>query len=288
MDYQDFEIKSVKIGDKNYPKRLSEIKNYPKKIFYRGNIGILTSKILGVVGSRRMTRYGKIVIKNFIPALVSEGVVTVSGFMYGVDTEVARETLLAGGKTVAVFGCGLDVVYPPENKKLYTQILENDGLVLSEYEKNAKPHLWKFPQRNRIVAGVTSLGVLIIEAGINSGSLITARLARSMGKKIWAVPGPIDSLTSQGTNYFIKKGFAKMATEPCDILSMKRIAKRVYEKSNLDSFEKRIFNILAREPLGADEISQALSEDISRVSSALTVMTIKGIISESGGKFYNS
>src|SRR3990167_7460852 len=121
----------------------------------------LAKKSIAIVGSRRMTRYGAEVVDKFVSAFVSEGITTISGFMYGVDTEVHQKTVDYGGKTIAVFGCGLDVIYPPENEKLYVEILETGGSVVSAYDNNAKPHLWKFPQRNKIVAGLSTLGVLV-------------------------------------------------------------------------------------------------------------------------------
>ena len=164
----------------------------------------INKKSIAIVGSRRMTRYGKEVVDRFVSEFVANGVTTISGFMYGVDTEVHQKTIDYGGKTIAVFGCGLNVIYPPENKKLYDQIIESGGSVVSEYEDDAKPHLWKFPQRNKIVASLASLGVLVIEAGEKSGSLITAGLAKKMGKKVYAVPGAITSSVSVGTNNLIK------------------------------------------------------------------------------------
>src|SRR3989344_1792126 len=148
------------------------------KYFYRGNWNEkIFKKSIAIVGSRRMTRYGREVIDKFVSAFVAEGVTTISGFMYGVDTEVHQKTVDYGGKTIAVFGCGLDVIYPAENEKLYKEIIKTGGSVVSEYEDNAKPHLWKFPQRNKIVVNLASLGVLVIEAGENSGSLVTAKIA---------------------------------------------------------------------------------------------------------------
>lgn len=202
------------------------------KYFYRGEWSEeIFKKSIAIVGSRRMTRYGKEVVDNFIASFVANGATTISGFMYGVDTEVHQKTVDYGGKTVAVFGCGLDVIYPLENEKLYQQILETGGLTISEYEASAKPHLWKFPQRNKIVASLASLGVLVVEAGDKSGSLITAKLAKKMGKKVYAVPGPITSSTSEGTNVLIKEGEAIMVTEPGDII--KNLRPKISKSQNL-------------------------------------------------------
>jgi DNA processing protein len=260
-----------------------------KNIYYRGiwdeNI---FKRSIAVVGSRSMTRYGKEAVDKFISAFVAEGVATISGFMYGVDTEVHQKTVDYGGRTVAVFGCGLDVIYPPENEKLYEQILETRGLVISEYEADAKPHLWKFPQRNKIVAGLAGLGVLVIEAGEKSGSLITAGLAKKMGKKVYAVPGPITSRISVGCNNLIKSGEAIMATSASDILKIKpsHFVKASRDKPELSGLENKIYKILQLEPMGIDELFLKIGCNVVEIGSVLSVMSLRGIVTESGGKYY--
>lgn len=235
-----------------------------------------------------MTRYGKEVVDRFVADFAVNGVTTISGFMYGVDTEVHQKTVEYGGRTIAVFGCGLDVVYPPENEKLYQEILETGGLVISEYEPKAKPHLWKFPQRNKIIAKLATLGVLVIEAGEESGSLITAKLAKKMGKKVYAVPGPITSPVSVGCNLLIKSGEAMMATFASDILKIKDKKVNIINKTpeDLNDLEAKIYKALRIEPLDADEIAARIGEDIVKVGSILSIMGLKGLLTESGGKYY--
>ncbi len=261
-----------------------------KNVYYRGiwdeNI---FKKSIAIVGSRSMTRYGKEAVDKFVPTFVAEGVTTISGFMYGVDTEVHQKTVDYGGRTIAVFGCGLDVIYPPENEKLYSQILENRGLVISEYEKEAKPHLWKFPQRNKIVAGLATLGVLIIEAGEKSGSLITAGLAKKMGKKVYAVPGPIASRLSVGCNNLIKNGEAIMATSASDIIRVKSREIQTSKTPNnikLSNLELKIYKVLQLEPMDLDEVALKIGYNVVEIGSALSVMGLKGLTAESGGKYY--
>lgn len=286
MAFSEFQIEKLIFGDKKYPRILSKIKNPPKVLFYRGNPNkSIFKKSIAVVGSRKMTRYGREVTERFVSAFVSQGVATISGFMYGVDTEVHQKTVDYGGRTIAVFGCGLDVVYPPENEKLYGEILENGGLAISEYDSLAKPHLWKFPQRNRIVAGMATLGVFIIEAGEKSGSLITADLARKMGKKVYAVPGPITSEPSKGTNNLIKKGLARLVTDPKDILGARVKGLGASKKTNLVGLEGQIFELLKREEMTPDEISASLGKSVVEVSQTLSVMSLRGLILEVGGKF---
>ncbi|KKT65607.1 MAG: transcriptional regulator, MarR family, DNA processing protein [Candidatus Curtissbacteria bacterium GW2011_GWC1_44_33] len=276
MKISDFEIQKVALADKNYPALLKKIKNPPKQIYFRGDLRReLFKKSLAVVGSRRMTRYGGEVIEKFIPALVGAGVTIISGFMYGVDTEAHTKTVESGGRTVAVLGNGINICYPPE-------------VIMSEYEPDQKAQLWMYSARNRIVAGLSSLGVLIIEAGEASGSLITARLAKEQGKKVFAVPGPISSPVSQGTNLLIKKGEAKTVTDPADILGTPRAEARQTAAPDLDGLEKKIYLALKLEPLTVDEIVAAVGEDVVEISKSLSLMSLKGLIGESGGKFFLS
>jgi len=287
MKWSDYKIKNINSGDKNYPKILREIKNYPKKLFYRGIFSQkLFEKSLAVVGTRRITRYGKMVIEKFIPFLVKEKITIVSGFMYGVDTETHQKCLEYGGKTVAVLGGGLNIIYPPENERLYEKILEKEGVIISEYEPNFKPQLWTFPQRNRIVAGLSSLGILVIEAGEKSGALITANLARQQGKKVFAVPGPINSLVSAGTNFLIKTHQAKMVTSPEEILGKKIESPSLFSLQELSPLEKKIYQVLETEPLTADEIAKTVGQNIVEVGKTLSLLSLKGLISEFAGKYY--
>jgi len=295
-DWKKWEIKTVEITDKEYPESLKKIKRPPKKLYYRGNWNAdIFEKSIAVVGSRRVTRYGKGVIDKFIPDLVAENITIISGFMYGVDSISHLKCLEFGGKTVAVLGSGLDVLYPRENEKLYNQILKQDGLMISEYEKDFRAALWTFPQRNRIVAGLSSLGVLIIEAGIKSGSLITARLAKEQKKKVFAVCGQIDSKVSEGTNWLIKTGQAKMVTDVEDILmtqpshkamARQRKGKQMDMWAGLDKNEREVVDLLVNEGLDIDEISRKLSKNVAELSVTTSMMQMKNLIEEEGGKFY--
>ncbi|MEK7112931.1 MAG: DNA-processing protein DprA [Patescibacteria group bacterium] len=287
MYWSDNTIQISKIGDKYYPENLSKIKTPPQQIYYRGNFDkSLFAKSIAIVGSRRITRYGKDVIDKFVSLFAANNVTTISGFMYGVDTQVHQKTVEYGGKTIAVFGCGLDVIYPQENDRLYTQILESGGAVISEYEPKAKPHLWKFPQRNRIVAALASLGVLIIEAGEKSGSLITAKIAWQEGKKVYAVPGNVTSSVSAGTNLLLKKGEAIFVTRAEDILGLKPKAESQNQHPELSLLENKIFKVLKTEPLNADEIAAQIDESVVKVGTTLSIMGLKGLVIESAGKFY--
>lgn len=279
--------------NKDLPKCLQIIRPEIKKIYYRGIWDEdLFKKVLAIVGSRQITQYGRTVIEKLMPELVLRKTTVISGFMYGVDTEAHLKCLDLGGKTIAVLGSGLDEFYPKENDKLYTKILETGGLVISEYENNFKPTKWTFPQRNRIVAGLSNMGILIIEAGIKSGSLITAKLGLEQRKKILAVPGPINSITSEGTNWLIKSGAAKIITESNDIfedkIQMPEQESLFKDYRHLSESEKNIIDILENEAVTLNEICQRMNKTINVMSPLLSLMLIKDLITEEDGKFYIS
>jgi DNA processing protein len=280
-------IQLIKPSAADFPEVLKKIPHSPHFLYYRGHWHKnLFKKSLAIVGSRHLTRYGQQVIEKFVSFLVSQQITTISGFMYGADTEVHRQTLVCGGQTIAILGGGLEIIYPPENNQLYQEILNHDGVIISEYEANFQPQLWTFPQRNRLVAGLSTLGVLIIEAGEKSGSLITARLAREQGKKVFAIPGPITSTVSRGTNLLIKNHLAKMVLEPEDILGQKITQSFLLSTLDLTPLEKKIVQLLRTEPLSADELAVHLNLNIIELNKTLSLMSLKSVITESTGKFY--
>ena len=291
-------MKEILPTNANFPEFLAKIKPPVKKLYYLGNWDKkIFEKSLAIVGSRRITNYGKQVIDRIVPDLVSQGVTVISGFMYGVDSEAHKKCLEFGGKTVAVLGGGLGNVYPPENEKLIPEIIKNGGLIISEYEADFKPRLWSFPQRNRIISGLSSLGVLVVEAGEKSGSLITAKLGLKQKKPLFAVPGPITSSVSVGTNTLIKEGKAKMVLSASDIYGeiitdRKRInsvaGEIITDKKRIcaDIVESKIIKLLSREPLEIDEIGRNLNLDIARISSILISLMLKGAIKEDGGRYF--
>lgn len=260
-----------------------------KTLHFRGQDPYkINKKSIAIVGSRQMTRYGREVADKFVADFVGNGITTISGFMYGVDTEVASKTIEYGGRHIAVFGCGLDYIYPPENKKLYDEILKSGGSIVSEYENSAKPSMWKFPQRNKIVVNLASIGVLVIEAGENSGSLVTAKIAKKIGKKVWAVPGPINSRVSAGCNQLIKNGDAQMATAAKDIAECQITNDKlqIQNKDYGNKQEEQIYKALELEPLEIDEIARKLDLSVVEIGTTLSIMGIKSLITESGGKYF--
>lgn len=286
MKKTDWPIQKVTINHKNYPAILKTIKKPPQEIFFRGQLEqSLFKKSLAVVGTRRITRYGVQATERLVTDLVAHQVTIVSGFMYGVDAQAHAVTLAAGGQTVAVLGGGLNAI-GQEDEKLYQEILAAKGVILSEYPPEFKPQLWTFPQRNRIVAGLACLGVLVIEAGQKSGSLITVRLAKQQGKKVFAVPGPITSSVSAGTNQLIQTHQARMVLSVADILGRKIETPSLFSLAKLSNLEQKIFNALQREPLTADEIALQVGGGVISINQTLSLMGLKGLIEETAGKFY--
>ena len=279
-------IEEISSKDKDFPKILKRIENCPERLYFQGKWDVsLFKNSLAIVGSRKMTRYGREVVAKFMPELVAEKVCIISGFMYGVDSEAHRQCVELGGRTVAVLGWGLN--YEAGDRKLYKDILATGGLIISEYEADLKPALWTFPQRNRIVAGLASLGALVVQAGEKSGSLITARLAKEQKKKVWAVPGPIDSSVAIGVNWLIQKGLAKMATSASDILGREDVAvqKSLFDGS-LDKTEQKIVDILQREAMGVDELARELGLTVVELLGKISLLSMKSIVEEENGKVY--
>lgn len=288
-EWKKWPIKTIE--KKDFPKILQKISGCPKKLYYRGNWDEkIFEKSLAIVGSRNMSRYGKEIIGKFMVDLVAQNITIISGFMYGVDSEAHRNCLNLGGKTVAVLGSGLDELCPPENDKLYLEILEKGGLIISEYEPDFKATIWSFPQRNRIVSGLSNLGVLIVEAGLKSGSLITAKLALKQKRKIFAVPGMINSKTSQGTNWLIQSGGAKLVTCVADILensshcpNQQNLFK---DYSDLSDLERQIVSILEIEAITIDELCQKIKLPVSEISTTISMMLMRDLIVQENDKIY--
>ncbi len=209
------DIKIINISDDNYPAKLKNIYAPPITIFAKGDISLLNSKSIAIVGSREPSKYGIYVAEKFSKELSKEGITIVSGLARGIDTFAHIGALSSFGKTIAVLGSGIDVVYPKENAKYYREISEK-GLIISEYIVGTAPESKNFPQRNRIISGLSD-GVLVVEARKNSGTMITTDFALEQGKELYVIPGNITSNLSAGTNNLIKEG-AKLVTDVYEIL----------------------------------------------------------------------
>jgi len=279
-------IKILTIKDKNYPKLLKEIADPPFLLYIKGEIRKQDDFSLAVVGSRRPTNYGREVTESLTWALVHQGFTIVSGMARGIDSVAHKTALKAGGRTIAVLGTGVDVCYPPENKRLYEEIAQN-GAVVSEFSPGTQPMPYNFPQRNRIIAGL-SLGVLVTEAAEKSGSLITAGFAGEAGREVFAVPGPIYSKLSAGTACLIKDG-AKLVYEVEDILEEFGQERKAIEnfgnaKVGPDAGEMQvILDFLQNEPKHINEIIKETKLPVSSVSSILSMMELSGFVKNIGG-----
>jgi len=280
-------IEEIKKEDSLYPRRLRDIKDPPSLLRYKGNIADCDfENSIAVVGSRRLSSYGKLATQEIVKELSLAGITVISGFMYGVDAIAHQTALSFGGKTVAVMPCGLNIIHPAHQEKLYHDIVKK-GVIFSEFDNSFPPERWTYPKRNRIVVGV-SKATLVVEAEEKSGSLISASIAKQEKRKLFAVPGPIFSKTSKGTNLLIKEGFTPV-TSASDILSFfgktKQKIKREKEK-NISKEEKEILDILKREPLEADEIAKKAKTPIAKVNTALSMLEINGLVQKRGNKYH--
>ncbi len=278
--------------EKNYPQRLREIPDAPSVLHYKGIFQEnLFKNTLAVVGSRRMTSYGKRVTEYIVKELALSGITIVSGFMYGIDATAHNAALSVRGKTVAVLPCGVNIIHPAHQEKLYKEIVES-GLILSEYEDNFPPDKWTYPRRNRIVVGL-SLATLVVEAAKKSGSLISAEITKKYKRKLFAVPGPIFNKTSEGTNSLIKEG-ATPVTSPEDILSFfqkngslgKKGKKKDIFLKKLGEKEKKVLKILKKEPQEADEIIKESGFSTSEINTILSTLEIEGFLKKEGRRYY--
>ncbi len=251
-------------------------------LYVRGRLPEPGAVTLAVVGSRRMSEYGQRVIPLLLSPLAVSGVVIVSGFMYGVDVAAHKAALEARGVTVAVLGAGLDRPCPAGQDSLYTAILSGGGAVVSQFAPDEKAQRWMFPKRNAVVAQL-SRGVLVIEAARKSGSLITAGHAQKMNTPVMAVPGPIVSPLSEGTNGLIRSG-AFPVTSAQDIASLLNVT-LTPDKASAGTHPHLIDTLKSR-PLTIDELSRALGIPLNELSSLLTIMTLSGEVIEREGKYY--
>lgn len=294
-DYQEkLKLKKacfLALCDKNYPKLLSQIDNPPIVLFVKGDVSKINfDKTIGIVGTRKITNYGKEVTKLFSYDLAANGFTIVSGLAMGVDAQAAWSAIEAKSKTIAVLGNGVDLCFPSSNEDLYDKILDASGIIVSEFPLGQTPTVGSFPSRNRIIAGL-SLGVLVTEGDKDSGSLITAKDALKFNRPVFAIPGPITSSLSKGPLTLIEKG-AKLVVSADDILrvlnvkSVKIEAKKSSLKTlNLSKEELKIMQILENEPLHFDEIVRRLGLSASVLGGILSVLEVKSLIKLEEGSY---
>ncbi len=281
-------VKVLTWEDDEYPSLLRQIYGPPPVLYVRGELHPDDEWAVAVVGTRKATVYGKEVARRLCSELARNRVTVVSGLARGIDGVAHRAALDAGGRTIAVMGCGLDRIYPPEHRKLAQDIIGNGALV-SDYPLGVPPDAGNFPPRNRIISGL-SLGVVVVEAGERSGALITVNFALEQGREVFAVPGNILNRSSVGCNRLIHDG-AKMVLGVEDILeelNLTMIAHQAQARAALpaDETEARLLELISDEPLHVDELCRRSQLPIQRVSSALTMMELKGMVRQVGGMQY--
>ncbi|HVT00948.1 MAG TPA: DNA-processing protein DprA [Patescibacteria group bacterium] len=280
-------VEFIPFGDKYYPKRLGVLESPPIGLYIKGNKDLLTEvNLLGIVGARKTTSYG-IEATIGLTEQLSNTFIIVSGLALGIDSVAHKTTLENNGKTIAVLGCGVDCPYPRENENLYNEILDKNGLIISEYPLGMAANPGTFPARNRIIAGL-SVAVLVTEAAVESGSLITAKCAIEQGKTVFAVPGPINSKMSDGTAKLLKNG-AVLVTSAKDIIDKFQIPITNYQANKkklnlkLTKDEDKIVQVLNEEK-SVDQLVRETKIPMHRLSIILSEMELKGYVKSSGGK----
>lgn len=286
------EIKELKLNDKKYPKLLADIKDKPRVLYYLGNLEALENPMISIVGTRRASEYGIEATKKIANELVQSGITIVSGMALGIDTSAHRGALDAKGKTIAVLGSSMEnnFIYPQQNISLARDILKNNGLIFSEYKEKHLARKYDFINRNRIVSGL-SLGVLIVDAPIKSGAIITAKLAKQQGRYVFALPGSIFSTNSAGPNYLIKKQKAHLVENARDILEILKLNdlfspnNKKKSKNLLSKAEQVIVEILKINNLSLDELIEKSKMPVSELMGIITDLELKGIIKNISGVY---
>ncbi|MGB9627170.1 MAG: DNA-processing protein DprA [Thermodesulfobacteriota bacterium] len=285
--------KLLTIRDELYPNRLREIYDPPPLLYLRGDLKREDELAVAVVGSRKTTPYGRWMAEKISQDLSQHGITIVSGMARGIDSVAHLGALSSGGRTIAVLGCGVDVIYPSENRALSKKIIEQ-GALLSEFPMGTPPESSHFPRRNRIISGL-ALGVVIVQAGERSGALITAGYALEQGREVFAVPGNVGAETSRGANRLIREG-AKMVESSEDILE-EILPQWKKEKEvetgepkiffNLSVDEKKLYSLLGTDPLHIDTLIRESQFEPGQVSSLLLNLEMKGLITQWPGKYFS-
>jgi DNA processing protein len=287
------EAQGIKIhtwADENYPSRLREIDQPPPVLYIRGEYLEDDLFAVALVGTRKVTPYGRQVTEEIASFLAANGISVISGLARGVDAIAHQTALKAGGRTIAVLGSGVDKIYPPEHRGLAEQMMGRGGII-SDYAVGTPPDASNFPPRNRIISGL-SLAVVVIEAAETSGALITAEFAAEQGREVFAVPGSIYAPQSKGTNRLIQKGAQPLVT-PADLMQALDLTRMDSQKAArkilpTDETEARLLNVLSSEPLHVDDIRSRTDLPIEKVSAALVLMELKGMVKQVGGMNYVS
>ena len=273
-------MKIIKNTDSLYPKRLLTIENAPKQLYVEGDETLLNKQAIAIVGTRMPSEYGIKVANEFAKELSNQNYCVISGLAQGIDTYAHMGAKCGKGKTIAVLGAGFNHIYPKQNTKLYQDIIEEGGCIVSEYDPNEEVKPENFPKRNRIISGL-AMGVLIIEARYRSGSSITAKFAIEQNKEIFCVPGNIDKPTSYIPNEYIKNG-AFLVTSAMDIINYYPIKK---EEKNIDEDYKELYQYINEIPISSNELCKLTNLSIATVNERLIYMEIEGLIKNVAGGY---
>jgi DNA processing protein len=289
--WEKIESQGIKIltwQDESYPGRLKEIDQPPPVLYIRGEYLPDDLFAVAIVGTRRVTAYGRQITEEISSYLAANGITVISGLARGVDAIAHQSTLKAGGRTIAVLGSGVDKIYPPEHRGLAEQMMER-GAIISDYALGTPPDASNFPPRNRIISGL-SLAVVVIEAGETSGALITAEFAAEQGREVFAVPGSILAPQSKGTNKLIQRGALPLLSinDLMQALDLTRVGEKKAARKVIpaDETEARLMDLLSSEPLHVDEIRNQAELPIEKVSATLALMELKGMVRQVGGMNY--
>ncbi len=281
-------IKILTWKDEVYPQRLKEIEQPPPVLYVRGDYLPDDLFAVAIVGTRRVTPYGRQITEELSSYLASNGITVISGLARGVDAIAHQTALKAAGRTVGVLGSGVDKIYPPEHRQLAEKMMEH-GAIISDYAPGTPPDASNFPPRNRIISGL-SLAVVVIEAGETSGALITAEFAAEQGREVFAVPGSILAPQSKGTNKLIQNGALPLLSvnDLMQALNLTRMGEHKAARKIIpaDETEARLMNVLSAEPLHVDEIRNQTELPIEKVSATLALMELKGMVRQVGGMNY--
>lgn len=281
-------IKVITWDADHYPRRLKEIAQPPPVLYCRGSLLPQDDWAVAVVGTRRASAYGRRAAEELSAILAQNGITVVSGLARGIDSIAHQSALTNNGRTLAVFGCGIDRIYPPENRRLAERIIQQGGL-LSDYPPGTPPDANNFPPRNRIISGI-SMAVAVVEAGQTSGALITAKFAADQGRDVFAFPGNVFSPSSKGANQLIADG-AYPLLEPKEILSALQLENTPsYQQAQKilpdNPMEEKIISLLGTEPMHIDELQAKSGIPIETLSANLIMMELKGLVQQSGGMNY--
>ncbi len=291
---EKYKIKALFLNDKDYPRRLLNCYDSPSLLFYKGAADLNTSRIISIVGTRNNTEYGKSFTEKLIKDLSGENVLIVSGLAYGIDAIAHKAALKNGLPTVGAVGHGLDIIYPSENKTLAKDMVQKEGGIISEFFSGTKPDKHNFPLRNRIVAGLAD-ATIVVETAVKGGSMITAKLADSYNRDVFAVPGRINDLKSKGCNHLIQYNKAILLTDASQLLQVMGWEEKKKEKApqqreffiEFTSEEKQIVQLLKeKETVHIDEINLRSGLSSSSIATAILNLELQSVITTLPGKLY--